>query len=552
MSKSSRALLEAHVTNLDDQVYAIVGLEGLVGAVMARYSRAETGLRETLLREFIQEDKLRIDKADKLIERVLIAYGDDSVGELEGAHLALEDISMLATKVIEHRRIGGSPIEKSTRYVRFDQRDSHGAYRYVVPKALPPEFKSRYVEVMDGIFDAYTAMWQPIHTYLQTLKPLDAAVYPFKGEARTLSDCKTPRSRKQFKLTYENDLKTKTCDVLRSFLPLATKANVGLFGNGRYYQHLISKMMTSPLVEVQELGEKSLRELSKVIPHYVKRARVLEYAIENEQATRTLVRNLFPHDPVSTSEEVTRIEGDFNAVANALATIKSGSKGDYLKGLIHQQKENEFLTALVYSHTTLPFSDLQRRVSELSDEEKDRCYRACYGTRKTRRDRPERCIEWGYPHRFELVTEWAVYKDLMRHRMGTALIQPLVPCHGFEMPPECEPAGVGKMATDTVKAAEQLFRELPEDFREYAFLHGHKMRWVLGMNDRALMHMLELRTTPQGHPNYRRVSQKIHAKMADAFPKRAAEMCFVNHEPVFWSRADSEARQRDKEDVLES
>ena len=230
-------LLEPYITNMKDQVFSIVNLHGLVGAVMARYSRAETGLRETLLREFIKEDKLNLEKADKLIERVLIAYGDDSVGELEGAHLALEGISMLATKVIEHRRIGGSPIEKSTRYVRFDVRDTKGEYLYVTPPELPDSLRKSYQTTMDFIFESYSKMWGPIHKYLQSLKPLEEAEYSMGDRFMTLKLCETPRKEKQFARTYENDLKTKTCDILRAFLPLATQANVGLFGNGRYFQH---------------------------------------------------------------------------------------------------------------------------------------------------------------------------------------------------------------------------------------------------------------------------------------------------------------------------
>ncbi len=117
---ANKQLLEPYFSNLDDQVFVVKNLAGMTGAVMARYSRTQNGLRETLLQEFVAKDKLKVAKASKLIERVLIAFGDDSVGELEGAHLSFEGISLLATKIIEHRRIGGSPIEQSTRYVRFD------------------------------------------------------------------------------------------------------------------------------------------------------------------------------------------------------------------------------------------------------------------------------------------------------------------------------------------------------------------------------------------------------------------------------------------------
>jgi thymidylate synthase ThyX len=547
-------LLKPYITNLEDQVFAIKNLDGLVGAVMARYSRSETGLRETLLREFIVEDKLQLKKADKLIEKVLIAYGDDSVGELEGAHLALEGISMLATKVVEHRRIGGSPIEKSTRYVRFDQRDEHGHYRYVTPEGLDPGTEQDYHRMMDRIFDGYAGMWEPIHRYLKEIKPLSEAEYTMGGTVMHWSECKSTKRENAFMRTYENDLKTKTCDILRSFLPMATKANMGLFGNGRFFQNLISKMLSSPLAEARSLGEKSLEELSKIIPHYVKRAKRLDYQIQNDTAMRRFAAEFFP-DTISGNSDNTPAESGVQSIeldySEAFKRMNSVASPDELRRLILDQEEDSFLTALIFPYCAMPFELIRKRIQGLSRKRKEQLYRACYGKRKTRRDRPERIIEHGYPHQFELITEWAVYKDLMRHRMGTMLVQDLNPYLGFNMPVECEDARVLDAGEDIVKTSEQLFKILAERSPEnkgYAFLHGHRLRWMIGMNDRALMHMLELRTTPQGHPNYRRISQEMHRLLLEKIPSRAEEMTFINHNPVFWSRAESEARLREKEE----
>jgi len=547
-------LLKPYITNLEDQVFAIKNLDGLVGAVMARYSRAETGLRETLLREFIVEDKLQLKKADKLIEKVLIAYGDDSVGELEGAHLALEGISMLATKVVEHRRIGGSPIEKSTRYVRFDQRDERGHYRYVIPEGLDPGTQQDYRRMMDRIFDGYAGMWEPIHHYLKGIKPLSEAEYTMGGTVLHWSECKSTKRENAFMRTYENDLKTKTCDILRSFLPMATRANMGLFGNGRFFQNLISKMLSSPLSEARKLGEQSLAELSKVIPHYVKRARKLDYQIENDRAMRRFAAEFFP-DAISGNADNTPAKSGVQSIeldySEAFKHLNSVNSPDELRRLILGQEEDSFLSALIFPYCAIPFELIRKRIQSFSKERKDQLYRACYGKRETRRDRPERMIEYGYPHQFELITEWAVYKDLMRHRMGTMLIQDLNPYLGFNMPVECEDARVLEAGQDIVHTSEQLFHLLAErspDNKAYAFLHGHRLRWMIGMNDRALMHMLELRTTPQGHPNYRWISQEMHRLLLEKIPSRAEEMKFINHNPVFWSRAESEARLREKEE----
>ena len=518
---------------------------------MARYSRAETGLRQTLLREFIKQDKLNLKKAYGLIERVLIAYGDDSVGELEGAHLSFEEISMLATKVIEHRRIGGSPIEQSTRYVRYDQKGEDGRYHYHLPRGIG-HGEAVFRQYTERIFDCYAAMWEPLYGYLSALKPLEKATYDIDGKARRLADMATPKKVKAFQRTYDNDLKTKACDILRAFLPLSTTANVGLFGNGRFFQHLISKMMTSNLPEANDLGQLAFQECSKVIPHYVKRAAVSNYQRENEKAMTQVGPRYFAHlDPLQSPGNYL-IEPDHQYMSQALA--ERGCEPHSLSEIICQEQDISFLSALVYGHVRGPFSQIRETVKAMAPADRKQIMDAYYGKRGHRRNRPERGIEFGYTYNFDLVTEWAVYKDLMRHRMGTIQIQPMAPDLGFQMPPEIEAAGLLSLAQKAEATARELYQFLAQNHpgeKEYAMLQGHRVRWFLGMNDRALMHMLELRTAPQGHPNYRATCQELHQLATARFPERAARMEFVNHDPVYWSRADAEARQREKEALLE-
>lgn len=549
---SPRELLNHYVTNPDGKVFAIQNLQGMVGAIMARYSRAETGLKDTLLREFVKEDQLKVNKAYKLIERVLIAYGDDSIGELEGAHLSFENISMLATKVIEHRRIGGSPIEQSTRYVRYDRRDPDtDAYYYYVPKDLPPAHAQHFRASMDRLFDRYAAMWQPLIDHLEKMKPLEAAEYDV-GDGRHWSDMKTDKQRRAFQRTYQMDMKTKACDILRGFLPLATTANVGLFGNGRYYQHLISKLLTSPMAEAQELGDMALAELSKVIPNYVKRAKRMDYVAANESAMAALATRYFGDLNPAAEAKTWLVEPDHPFLASTLN--KGPVNAEAVRRAFIEEQELSFDAALVYAYSRGSFHLIRERLKSLDDTVRKTIRDTYYGDRQVRRNRPERAIEHGYPYHFDLVTEWAVYKDLMRHRMGTIQVQPMRPDLGFEMPPEIGDAGLLETAEATVRIAQDLFAYLEREFpaaREYAMLQGHRMRWLLGMNDRALMHMLELRTAPQGHVNYRQCCQLLHRLIKQRFPDRAMRMNHVNHDASYWARSDSEAKQRRKEAALD-
>ena len=548
----SRELLEQYVTNVDDDVFAIHNLHGMVGAVMARYSRAEGSLRETLLREFVKENQLNPRKAGKLIQRVLIAYGDDSVGELEGAHLSFENISMLATKVVEHRRIGGSPIEQSTRYIRYDFKDEATGYHYYTPEHFSEEDTLTYRRLMDSIFENYSNMWQPLEAYLKECKPLEEAEYDLGDMGSTYAEMTTPKAKSAFERTWRNDLKTKTCDILRAFLPLAAKANVGLFGNGRFFQHLISKMLSSHLPEAQKFGGKAHEELTKVIPHYVKRAKVMDYLVQNNRQMDALVARHFADLP-PTGDGISLIEPDHDFLA---ASVNSGSiTPDSLADAMRQEQNLNFLASLVFAHARAPFSVIRDQIKQMPASVHQEIMDAYYGKRQTRRDRPERGIEFGYPYCFDLVTEWAVYKDLMRHRMGTIMIQPMAPDMGFTMPEELKEAGLDELARQTVGYAEELYQFLADKYpneREYAMLQGHKVRWFLGMNDRALMHMVELRSAPQGHVNYRRAAQELHRLALSRFPERASRMNFVNYDDSYWARGDSEARQRIKEAQLEN
>src|SRR3989338_9942733 len=151
--------LERYVTNVGGRTFAIHGLPPeLTGGVLARYSRAPTGLQLTLVNEFLDENgEPSQQKGTELMDRVLNAFGDDSVGELEGTHVGIEDISQLGTKLVEDRRIGGSPIEQSTRYVKYDKKDRDGKWRYLRPKEVAEAgLLSRFEQVNDRAFEVYS------------------------------------------------------------------------------------------------------------------------------------------------------------------------------------------------------------------------------------------------------------------------------------------------------------------------------------------------------------------------------------------------------------
>lgn len=554
-NEEEKALLAPYVTDTDGDIFAVTGLQGIVGAVYARYSRAPGGFRETLLKEFIKEGVIDAARAQDLIERVLIAYGDDSVGELEGAHLSFENISILATKEIEDRRIGGSPIEQSTRYVFYDQKDQDGNYRYYRdPAVMASPHAAAYVETMDFVFSTYCALVEPMKAYYSGLKPIEVAEYDINGDGvkERWTDCADEKMRKAFKITYNADIRSKACDSLRALLPIATKTNVGVFGNGRFFQNVLTHCYSHPSPEVQDVARRSHEQLNKVVPRYVKRAKANEYVIVSRERMKALTARLFAGIAPARAERTTLLDRGEDAMAAALADRKAD--GETLRRLLREEDDNLAFALMLYPHLSHPLQQVREVVRGLSPEAKKEIVAAYVGVRKTRRDRPGRAFEAGYPYTFDLLTDFGTYKDLERHRMMTQSRQAFTPALGFNMPPDIEKAGYADRARECVARAQALYEALKADFPEqasYATLHGSLVRWTCGINDRALMHMIELRTQPAGHPTYRKVCQEMHRKVSERSAWRGEAIAFADHNDYFWSRADSEARQRVKEAALE-
>src|SRR6266571_4930870 len=264
-SAAESSLLERYFTNLDRPVFALRNLPEVVkGALFSRYSRTEKSLRRVLLDEFINQpdsgfqalagspaqadDMVAVGRAEEFYERVLVGYGDDSVAELAGAHVAIERTSTLAAKALEDSRIGISPLEKSTRYVRFDRPGPDGRYLY---RRGPELNHPAYEPAADALFSAYSAMIEPLTQAIRDQYPIDA------GE--------TDRA-------WKSATRAKALDLLRGLLPAGTLTNLGLFGNGRAFEYLITKLSAHELPECRLLATDLHRELSLVIPAFVRRA----------------------------------------------------------------------------------------------------------------------------------------------------------------------------------------------------------------------------------------------------------------------------------------
>ncbi|MGH8988537.1 MAG: FAD-dependent thymidylate synthase, partial [Acidimicrobiales bacterium] len=256
-----QAILRRYVTNLDLPVFALVNLPEVVkGALFARYSRSAKSLRRLFLDEFVEELDISGDttidatvglgRAEKLYERVFFEYGDDSVAQLGGVHLACEQASNVLTKVLERGRLM-SYLEQSTRYIAYDQRLPSGHYRYHrPPEVLESPLGARYVGDLDRMFDSYGALLQRLVAWLAN---------------------RHPRRPGDSDLVHHQALKAKALDAARGLLPAAALSNVGIYGDGQAYEALLLRMAAHSLPEVGAYGTMMLAELRKVIPSFLQR-----------------------------------------------------------------------------------------------------------------------------------------------------------------------------------------------------------------------------------------------------------------------------------------
>jgi thymidylate synthase ThyX len=503
------ALLRPFVTNTERPIFCLHNLPEVVkGALFSRYSRSAKSLRRLLLDEFINAPEsglslivagagddpaaqlVAVKQAEAFYDRVLIGYGDDSVAELGGAHIACEGISNIAAKLLEDSRLGLSPLEKSTRYVRFDQQGPEG-YAYLrEPALMASPYAARFTAAMDNLFRTYGALLAPVQAWVQARFPRDPAT--------------SPRA-------YASATQAKAFDLLRGLLPMATRTNVGLFGNGRAFEYLLTKLAAAPFAEARQLGQAMQAELDQVIPAFVKRSRGergREYAAYLA-ATRARMAELA-----------------------ACLDIPQPPQDDLAVRLVDYDPQAELKTvaAILYPHLDLPLAALQELVAAMPEAERIAIIDAAVGERATRFQRPGRAFEEPY-YSFDILADIGAYRDLQRHRVLTQERQRFTTEHGFVVPPELEAIGVADTYRAAMQQAAEICAAMQAEFpneAQYAAPFGFRVRWRVKLNLREAYHLIELRSARQGHPAYRQIAQAMFREISAVHPALAQGMRFVD------------------------
>jgi thymidylate synthase ThyX len=520
-SEAERSVLSRYFTNLDGPVFALTNLPEVVkGALFARYSRSPKSVRRLFLDEFVEDagsgmaaiaESLGDDtsaarrRAEDLYARVFNDYGDDSVAQLGGVHLACEQASNVLTKVLERGRLAAY-LEQSTRYIFYDQLLGD-RFRYMVPPEVAASpHAGRYAATMDWLFGTYADLVGRLVPYYETLYP---------------------RAEEDSAFVWRSTIRAKACDDLRGLLPAATTSNVGIFATGQAYESMLLAMRIHPLAEARHYADLMLTELRKVIPAFMRRVDVPErggrwsaYLRETAAAMEEWAARI-PGRPEA-RPEVTLVEWDPDA-------------------------ELKVAAAALYPHTDLPDGQLAGAVAALDEASRAELIVAYAGDRTNRRHKPGRGME-RTAYRFDILCDYGIFRDLQRHRMLTIDWQRLGPLHGYVTPESVADIGATGVWDEAMARTADLHRyvaaDLGPDVAQYVVPFAYKIRFYLHLDAREAFHMLELRSAAGGHPDYRRIAQQMHTLIDEQAGHHsiAKAMSFVDHNEYELARLGGERR----------
>jgi thymidylate synthase ThyX len=498
LTPAERERLAPHFSDLEGPVFALVNLpETVKGALFARYSRYPGTLRRLFLDEFA--DSLPSSaalphgdegaRAAQLYETIFVGYGDDSVAQLGGAHIACEWVSNVLTKILQRPRLAAY-LEQSTRYIAYANPMPGGlGYRFYRDDELGPEYRA----AMTALFDAYAAALPRVQAWVEETYPAN------EGEPEA--------ARKRA-------VKAKSLDLLRGLLPAASLSHMGIYATGQAYEQLILHLLAHPLPEARAYGALLLEAVKAVMPSFVSRVERpgrgdvwMGYLSERREAERRWVRRL-------------GLDRDHEAEQRPSVRL-THADGD----------ETRLLAALVFEAAGVPEERTLQRVEALSPEQRERMLAELVGERENRRHRPGRGFE-ALRYRFEIVSDYGAFRDLQRHRLLTVQWQALTPDLGADVPEEVAAAGCGDLYAAALEISrteyERLAAEGLHDAAPYALCLGYRIRYVLDLNAREAMHLIELRSAREGHATYRAVAQQMHALIAERDPAVAGAMKHVD------------------------
>jgi len=532
-SKKESEILSDHFSNIDKSVFAITTPKQVDrGALMSRYSRTNKSMRRIFLDEFLSNK----NRGEEFYNRILLEYGDDSVAELGEGQIAIEGISNIAVKKIEDRRIGLSYLEKSSRYVSWDKK-INGKYKFFrEPIIMNSKFAELYEDACNLDFEIYSRNIDPMISYVREKYPIEK--YTFKDSQRNdkpFSKLNDDASIKSANMIYRGSTKAKALDILRSLLPASTLTNVGITGNGRAFEYLLTILYSSSLDEEKSLASKIKHELDTTIKSFVQRS--------NDNYGKILQKYL---------QDLKKISRNFSK-----KYVPSDKTQNSLVKLVDYEPEpkslNKIISALLYEHAQgTPYYKIHTLVKKMSLKKKQQIIRTCATLRKNRRHRPPRAFEMT-EYTFDLINNFGMFRDFHRHRVLTLERQLLSIDHGYAIPKEITILGIKKEFKECMDSTKNCFNAIrkknPEQ-AQYVINFAYNYPYFLHLNLREACHLIELRTVPQGHVDYRNVAQSMFKEINKVHPNLSKILKFVDLKKYELERFEAEKRTEEKRKKL--
>lgn len=545
-SPKDKRNLTPFFTNLNKSVYVpLIFSPEVVGALCSRTSRAADDLRPIFLNEYIKpfltpdktlDQKSQRDmakygkelqqlinflhkhpiekifsnpKARSFYAKWLAQYGDDSIAQMAGSHVVFSSLSQVGIKHFEDQRIGLAPIEKSTRYVNYGNK-VNGSYQYYTDPTLADiGLKEEYQAAMDNLFDTYKRLLPQLIEWLT----------------------------KKFPAEKINVIEKKAFDTLRGILPTSALSQVAFFGNGQAFEYAVTRSAAHPLGEIRWAGEEMYQELFKVTPSFLRR-------IKDEDKQDT-VRS-YQEYIAGRGDRITPFIKKFLKGDNAHITPTSQAKTELVE--YDKQGEDKIIAGILYSAPTNQASWQKTilAVKKMSIKEKRAILSAYLKNRTQRWQKVGRAFENTYL-RYEITVNIGAWRDLHRHRMLSQQRQHFTVKHGFDTPPELVESGFDKEYVVAIKQVEKVHYKIVKKnphLAQYAATLAHRLHFMQWTNVRELFWEVELRTIPEGHPDYRHIEQDKFHLLAKHFPLIAEHMRVNLGEYDFARRGQEEKIQQ--------
>ncbi len=455
------------------RIYSLTGLPPEVVAV----AFAKTSRNPEPFDQIAAE--LNADKSRQFHEKWVVGYGHGSIMEHAVLSLALENVSVLFTKVIEDNRLA-SYTEKSTRYQVFDKEN------YYKPKdIMESELGPIYEETSDYLIDTYTELFPKMTEFMKN---------------------KYPKQENELEKVYNSKIKNKVLDNLRYMLPTSILTNLGMTINSRNLRWAIVKLLSHPLKEMNEIGQELKDCASQITPTLLKHAEENPFMKENAIKMAEVSQKFISGIKKEKTNDVELVEYDKDA-------------------------EDKILCSIIYKNTSLPYTEIKSKIKNIKEDEKNEILKKAFeGLDKF--DVPIRETEMT-DYTFDMLVDYGAFRDIQRHRICTQINPDFDISFGYSLPKDVTEAGFESEFIKCMEKAKSAFLQLKQKFpkeAQYIIPLAFRKRVLIKMNFREAFHFIRLRTAPQGHTSYRKIAQKMFDLINEVHPTLGKNLV-VNKSP---------------------